>query len=161
MPALPVARAQKLPGSESEVFNWRMPADEHPAAAGLHNKGMVQVERRDSRASNRRKTDNLGSLGAPAKMIAPLVPSWMKQRNLFARSRIFGFALRAFELVAGVAGHAQIFPDRLTTSGFGDNMVYYQSSTTDGGGCVTISATVLEFSHQALPPGSRDVCPRH
>lgn len=138
-----------------------MPAHKPPAAAGLRDIGMIHVKRDNSCPSHGRKANNLGAIFAPPKVFPPLVPAWMKQRHLFPGSRISGFALRALELVARMAGDAQVFPDRLATRSLRDNMVDNELSTGDGSGSMTIGATVLKFSAQTLSPGSRYTRSRH
>lgn len=122
-----------------------MPAHKRPAAAGLRDIGMIHVKRDNSRASHGGETKDLAAIFAPPKVFPPLVPAWMKQRHLFPSSRIFGFALRALELVARMAGDAQVFPDRLAPRSRRDNVVDDELSAGDGGGTMTIGAAVFKI----------------
>src|SRR5262249_42067083 len=63
--------------------------------------------------------------------------------------------------VTGMAGHAQVFPHRLTASSFRKNVVDYQTCTRDGGQGMTIGTPVAGFGHYTLAQGPGDAPSRH
>jgi hypothetical protein len=85
----------------------------------------------------------------------------MEQQHVFACQGVLGLNLRTLELVARVASQTQVFPHRLPTGCFGDDVIYRQTRSRNGGKGVTIGTLVMEFGHHALAQRSGDARSGH
>lgn len=68
----------------------------------------VQIEFPDRGAACRSQANEIEVIGTPGEMLAPVVMTWMKERNCAARCRVEGMRLVGFGAVATLTGQGQV-----------------------------------------------------
>lgn len=82
----------------------------------------IQLQLSDGCAACWRQSDQVKLVRAPGKMLVPVVPSWMKERNSAASGGIEGLSLVMFGTIASLTGQGQIILGALTTLALRDDM---------------------------------------
>ncbi len=100
-----------------------MPACFDPTFTHPHQKRTIHLQADNGSASNRGTSGDGCATLNPLKMVMPILPSRIKQRNLLGSLRIssgLGFLLAA---IAIAAGQTQVIQRRSAADGFRHNMV--------------------------------------
>lgn len=105
------------------VIPGRMPADADPAAPGRDDRWVIHLQNGDRGPPDRCQAEDDGAVLAPAEVPAPPLTARVEQRYQFVCQWITSVAPGALELVARMAGDAQILPDCLPAACFGDDVV--------------------------------------
>ncbi|MCC7019084.1 MAG: hypothetical protein IT332_04985 [Ardenticatenales bacterium] len=97
----------------SEITDGRVPSHERPSPPGFDDVVVIQVERTDGGAAGGACAHHMREVVAPPKVVSPRGAIGMEQGYIGAGVRICGDREIALELVAGMAGDAQILTGRL------------------------------------------------
>jgi len=76
-----------------------MPTGLHPPSPGLDEKGIVELQGDYSRPTNRRQAQDVRTIGAPGKVLVPVLLAWIKQRDGLAGEGICGMSACSFVAV--------------------------------------------------------------
>lgn len=120
-----------------------MPANAHPAAARVHDNGIIHVQSHNSGPANGSQADDCCSRLVPLKMIDPDLSAGVKQGHPFASQRVLRMSGAAFEFVTATTGEAQVVKGRFTALGLGCNMIHCHWLASIGLGSVTIDTGVI------------------
>ena len=122
---------------------WGMPADPYPTVTCCDNIGMIQVQGRYSGPPFWGQADDVTAILTPAEMLAPHLSMRMKQLHTLACMGVFGLDLGAFELIAGMARHAEVSPHGLPAGCFGKDMIKHRTRSRNGEQRATIGAPIM------------------
>lgn len=100
-----------------------MPADAHPAAARVHDNGVIHVQGHNCCSANVRQADDRCSSLVPLKMIDPVLSAGMKQGDPFTSQRVLRMSGATFELIATATGKTEVVKGRFTALRLGCNMI--------------------------------------
>lgn len=139
----------------SSVFRGRVPPHAYPAAACFHNAGMIQVEGNHCCPSRRRVPGYLAAIRTPPEVPIPALLARVEQGHDLTCRRVFGLGLRPLELVAGMAGDAEIAVHGLSTRCFGHNVIDHQRRPGREGQRMTVGASIPELCDHGSAKGER------
>jgi hypothetical protein len=135
-----------------------MPADTDPATACINDDLVIDVERDNGGPTNSCQPDKMYPSRIPDKMVGPHVLTGMKYGPRCAGQRVGYPGCWPFEFVTPSAGKTQVVKRRVTTLGFGEDVVYNHGLAGIRFGCLAIGTTVVICFHQLTAQFSRQVC---
>ena len=77
-----------------------MPPGLHPPPPGLDEKGIVELQGDHSRPTNRCQAKDMRPIGAPSKVLVPVLLTWIEQGDGLAGERIGGVSACSFVAIA-------------------------------------------------------------
>ena len=134
-----------------------MPPGFEPVTAGRHNECIVHLQRVHCSPTNRRQTNDVDSILAPAEMLMPWLGSGMKQWHLCMGFRVEAMLLDPLVAVAPGTRQAQVGLLRTATTGEGNDMLNVHLRAANFLGGLAIFTAVLRRRSNFGADGPGDV----
>lgn len=134
-----------------------MPARQHPAPARAGQVVVVQLKGRNRGAPNGRAPNNVNTVGTPAEVFMPVLPTWIEQRYLLTGFWIGGMGLGGFVAVTERTSQPQIANGRRAARSHGDNVLHMHGHGGELLRCQTVTAPVASRGGHTTAHGGGNI----
>lgn len=128
-----------------------MPAGLYPPLASLYQERIIETQDRARGPADRRQTNDIDSIGAPGKVVEPILLAWIEERDCLVGERIYSVGPYTFVTITQVACQPQILNVRTPSHCDGDNVLNMQFFGGEASSCQTVTTSALSLFLN-LPP---------